>query len=76
MLRPASDAQLWEIGDYATWIKRYDTLRAADRRQIRRHIAAMAARPVISIVMPVYNTSAEHLRQAIDSVRAQLCRST
>jgi O-antigen biosynthesis protein len=71
-LRPASDAQLWEIGDYATWIKRYDTLRVADRRQIRRHIAAMAAWPVISIVMPVYNPSAEHLRQAIDSVRAQL----
>ena len=30
-LRPISDAQLWEIGDYTTWIKRYDTLRSSDR---------------------------------------------
>ena len=30
-LRPIADAQLWEIGDYTTWIKRYDTLRSSDR---------------------------------------------
>jgi GT2 family glycosyltransferase len=71
-LRPISDAQLWEIGDYATWIKRYDTLRPNDRREIRAHIAAFKTRPLISIAMPVYNPSPAHLRAAIESVRAQL----
>jgi hypothetical protein len=71
-LRPVADPQLWEIGDYATWIKRYDTLRRADRREIRAHIERLRAHPLISIVMPVYNSTAAHLRCAIDSVRAQL----
>jgi glycosyltransferase involved in cell wall biosynthesis len=71
-LRPVADPQLWEIGDYATWIKRYDTLRRSDRREIRAHIETFATRPLISIVMPVYNSTAVHLRAAIDSVRAQL----
>jgi len=71
-LRPIADAQLWEIGDYTTWIKRYDTLRSSDRSQIRAHIERFAATPLISIVMPVYNPSPAHLRAAIESVRAQL----
>ena len=71
-LRPIADAQLWEIGDYTTWIKRYDTLRSPDRSEIRAHIERFAATPLISIVMPVYNPSPAHLRAAIESVRAQL----
>ena len=71
-LRPIADAQLWEIGDYATWIKRYDALRASNRSEIRAHIERFGATPLISIVMPVYNPSPAHLRAAIESVRAQL----
>ena len=63
---------LWPIGDYAAWIKRWDTLRFADRRKIRKHICSFAKRPRISILMPVYNPSADHLRRAIKSVRDQL----
>lgn len=71
-LRPVADPQLWEIGDYGRWIARYDTLRAADRREIKRHISTLARQPFISVVMPVYNPSAANLRAAIDSVRDQL----
>ncbi|HEY1584010.1 MAG TPA: glycosyltransferase family 2 protein [Chthoniobacterales bacterium] len=71
-LRAISDPQLWEIGDYQTWIKRYDTLSRRDRRGIKTHIGSLAKRPLISIVMPVYNPAAAQLREAIDSVRAQL----
>lgn len=70
--RPMADAQLWQIGDYATWIKLYDTLRPNDRREIRVHIGRLKSRPLISIVMPVYNPSPAHLRTAIESVQAQL----
>ncbi len=71
-VRPIADPQLWEIGDYQTWIRRYDRLTGADRREIKRAIARLATRPLLSIVMPVYNPSAAHLREAINSVRAQL----
>ena len=71
-LRPIADSELWGIGDYATWIKRYDTLPMSDRRAIRADVACFARRPLISIVMPVYNPSPAHLRAAIDSVRTQL----
>ena len=74
-LRPVPNAQLWEIGDYAAWIKRYDTLRLRDRREISSHIDTLAARPLISVVMSVYNPAIEDLRRAIDSVRAQLYRN-
>ena len=71
-LRPIADAQLWQIGDYATWIKRYDTLRPNDRREIRAQIDRLSTKPLISIVMPVYNPAPADLRAAIESVRAQL----
>ncbi len=71
-LRPIPEAQLWAIGDYATWIRKYDRLSSSDRREIRAHIERLAAKPLISIVMPVYNPSAAHLSAAIESVRAQL----
>ncbi|HEX4668249.1 MAG TPA: glycosyltransferase family 2 protein, partial [Chthoniobacterales bacterium] len=71
-LRPLADMQLWKLGDYRTWIKRYDTLSRADRNDITRHIARFARRPLISIIMPVYNPARDDLQKALDSVRAQL----
>ena len=71
-LRATSENQLWKIGDYATWTKRYDALSSADRRAIKEHVGHFPTKPLISIVTPVYNPSAAHLREAIESVRAQL----
>jgi glycosyltransferase involved in cell wall biosynthesis len=45
---------------------------ARDRAAIARHIAALPARPLISVVMPVYNTPERLLREAVASVTAQL----
>ena len=36
------------------------------------HIGRLAYRPILSVVMPVYNVEARWLREAIDSVRSQL----
>ncbi len=57
---------------YDRWINRNDTLSSADIQAIRTHIAALAVRPVISIVMPACNPPAEHLRASIASVQDQL----
>ncbi len=57
---------------YDRWVREHDTLSDEDRRLIRAHIAALPWRPLISIVMPAYETRATLLRQAIASVQAQL----
>lgn len=44
----------------------------SDRNDIVVHIESLAVRPLISVLMPVYNTPPNFLRAAIDSVRAQL----
>ncbi|SDB29582.1 glycosyltransferase family 2 protein [Belnapia rosea] len=55
---------------YRAWLARHHP--PPDRAAIAAHIAALPARPLISVVMPVYNAPAAHLREAIESVRAQL----
>ena len=58
--------------DYRNWVETYDTLSDTDRSLIRRHIDTLSRRPLISVVMPVYNTAESYLRDAIESVRRQL----
>ncbi|WP_431857383.1 glycosyltransferase [Azospirillum sp.] len=58
--------------DYDTWVGLYDTLTPADRQAIAASIARMPQRPMISVVMPVYNTPEPYLRRAIDTVLEQL----
>ena len=58
--------------DYETWVRLYDTLDPEELAAIRADVARLARRPLISVVMPVYNTPEPHLREALDSVLAQL----
>ncbi len=72
VFREEYDPEREEFGDYSTWIRKYDRLTRHDRRQIRRHIAQFQQRPVISVLLPVYNSKLKWLRRAIESVRKQL----
>ena len=58
--------------DYESWIALYDTLSSADRVAIAVAVATLPRRPLISVVMPVYNSPEEYLVRALDTVRAQL----
>lgn len=60
--------------DYPTWIRKFDTLSVEKRTGLRARIEALdpAQRPLISVVMPVYNTPEKWLAKAIESVRAQI----
>jgi len=58
--------------EYVDWVNRYDTLTFADRAAISRHIERLAYRPLISLIMPTYNSPEKWLRLAIDSVKKQL----
>ncbi|MFC3124954.1 glycosyltransferase [Pseudoroseomonas globiformis] len=59
-------------GAYASWVQQWDTPTEAQRQAILQGIGAMPRRPLISVVMPAYNTPEASLRQAIASVRTQL----
>ncbi len=53
---------------YAEWMARYDSIDDSDREAIRHHIARMQYTPLISVIMPAYNTPEVWLREAIRSV--------
>jgi GT2 family glycosyltransferase len=57
---------------YQQWVTLHDTPSEADRCEIRAHIQRLSYKPLISVVVPVYNTPAGTLRQMIESVQAQL----
>jgi GT2 family glycosyltransferase len=61
------------IGEsYSDWIAKYDTLDNKLRTLMLERVMQLALQPRLSIVMPVYNTDLRWLREAIESVRAQL----
>jgi GT2 family glycosyltransferase len=57
---------------YRRWARRYDRLTPDDLRAIGEATARLAYRPLISVLMPVYNTDQRWLKTAIQSVRDQL----
>ncbi|MBU9439701.1 glycosyltransferase [Burkholderia multivorans] len=57
---------------YARWIAQYDTIDDAKRATLRTAVAGFARRPLISIVVPTYNSDIALLHEMIESVRAQI----
>jgi glycosyltransferase involved in cell wall biosynthesis len=58
--------------DYTGWINLYDTLTPQAISHIRAKLQALKYRPLISVLMPVYNPPGKWLARAIDSVRSQI----
>ena len=69
VFRESSDG---EAGDYAHWIRCYDRLRREDIQKIRDQITEFHYSPLISVLLPVYNSNLKWLRRAISSVQQQL----
>jgi glycosyltransferase involved in cell wall biosynthesis len=57
---------------YAQWVKAYDTLSSRDIHRIRRVVDELSYRPLISVIMPAYNSRPSAFRAAIESVCNQL----
>lgn len=72
--RVTADIPLHERRDYSTWVQRFDTPRLEQTITLRARIESLsfAQRPLISVLMPTYNTPERWLRRAIESVREQL----
>ncbi len=57
---------------YGEWATTYDTITDTDRKAIRLRTSQITDPPLISVILPVYNTPEPYLREAIESVRNQL----
>lgn len=56
---------------YSEWIHKVETPSLPSKAEMQKHIAAMPQKPLISIIMPVYNTPVQYLKACINSVLAQ-----
>ena len=61
-----------DAGDYERWIRCYDQLQREDVRRVQEQIAQFHYSPLISVLLPVYNSNLKWLRRAISSVQKQL----
>lgn len=57
---------------YAEWASRYSALTPEVLQALATRLQDLPRRPLISLVMPVYNPAPAMLREAIESVRAQI----
>jgi O-antigen biosynthesis protein len=57
---------------YRRWVRRYDTFNGQVRRSATREIASFSRRPLISVLMPVYDPREKELRSALASVTNQV----
>lgn len=57
---------------YTEWVKTYDTFTTKDHDGIQSHIKRFHHKPLISVVVPTYNTSVKLLDTMVESVRGQL----
>ncbi|MFA6394320.1 MAG: glycosyltransferase family 2 protein [Sulfurimonas sp.] len=62
----------YELVSYSNWIRQYDTVSKADKIKMHQQAEIFQNRPLISIIMPVYNPNPRWLEQAIESVCAQI----
>ncbi len=60
------------VSDYQLWIDRFDYHPERQRLTVAAAVAALQYPPLISVVMPVYNTPAHLLDAAIASVVGQI----
>ena len=67
---PGSDGN--DRNDYAAWLTKYDCGTDEWRRAMRRDIEFFDRPPLVSVIMPTYNSNHKWLREAIASVQAQV----
>ncbi len=67
-----SDSVSVDRNDYTEWVHRYDTMNEVTRSEIAHRVNDMPHTPLISVLMPTYNTETESLIEAIESVRRQI----
>ncbi|MCG8527401.1 MAG: glycosyltransferase, partial [Opitutales bacterium] len=57
--------------DYLAWVECFDTVGIQDRQKMESAIKKFETHPLISVLLPVYNTEERWLCEAIESVKGQ-----
>lgn len=70
--RPVAGSEGYDRNDYAEWIRRYDALTDEAREGMRKDVQSFRDRPLISVIMPAYNSNRKWLEEAIASVQSQI----
>ncbi|OQW94028.1 MAG: hypothetical protein BWK79_08015 [Beggiatoa sp. IS2] len=70
--RPKTVPVAHDSRDYARWIQNYDTLTSQMIKRMKQQIDEWDYHPLISMVMPTYNTEEKWLRAAIESIQQQI----
>ncbi len=65
------DQPLTVRGTYTDWVQRFDTTTPSLMAHLRSRAEKLLHPPMLSVLMPVYNTAERWLTSAIESVRAQ-----
>jgi GT2 family glycosyltransferase len=58
--------------DYQAWLRRYESLAAEERQRLEAMVLGESDPPLISIVVPTFNSDPAQLRRAVASVRDQI----
>lgn len=61
-----------QAADYQLWIREKDTMTPADIQTLKQKAGALNDKPLISVVLPVYNVDDKWLRLCIESVANQI----
>ncbi len=69
---PVERPQFTRDAAYELWVSQFDTMDVERRRALEDRLSRLSSRPLVSVVMPVYDTPERYLREAIDSVLAQV----
>ena len=57
---------------YENWVSCYDSITPTIRGHLEHRLEGLTFEPLISIILPVFNTPEKYLRQAIQSVQSQI----
>lgn len=60
------------IDVYQDWVERFDSIDDEKREKLKAQLKSLARTPLISIVVPTYQTAEVYLREMIESVQAQI----
>ena len=58
-------------GSYSDWVRRYDTIGRLELEGLRQRARTLGDAPLISVILPVYQTPEAWLRRCLDSVLRQ-----
>ena len=61
--------------NYADWVRRYDTIGRLELEGLRQRVRKLGDGPLISVVLPTYQTPETWLRRCLDSVLGQAYRN-